>query len=224
MGLSGPEDFAIPAEDWEARKARFSSSNSSNASEKVKDDRVSAKLESGVVPDSDAELKNENFLRPFEVGGSKIGVSSDSRVLGGKNGDGVSGGGIKGVRPPLLAPPPVMLRPIVDGLGSNWDLMRSLGPQDNGVADSPSSSGEIGVVGRLRNGERSMLFTDSGSFTTSHDDDSDVGGERACSGAVDELVHNVSSNEWFERTFSSWQKGDVLGKGSFGTVYEGFTE
>ncbi|XLT88865.1 hypothetical protein HN873_010618 [Arachis hypogaea] len=68
-----------------------------------------------------------------------------------------------------------------------------------------------------------MLFMDSGSFTTSHDDDSDIGGERACpcsgSGAVD-----GSLIEWFNRTFSSWQKGYVLGKGSFGTVYEGFTD
>ena len=80
-----------------------------------------------------------------------------------------------------------------------------------------------------------MLFTDSSSFTTSHDDDSDVGcerereRERAClapnSAPADELVIPFnSSGEWFRQTFTSWQKGDVLGNGSFGTVYEGFTE
>nr|KYP47925.1 Mitogen-activated protein kinase kinase kinase 1 [Cajanus cajan] len=101
--------------------------------------------------------------------------------------------------------------------------------------DSPWSSGEHdggrGGVGRLRHGDRSVLFTDSGSFTTSHDDDSDIGGERACSvsnaaaAAADELVSPFgSSNGWFRLTFSSWQKGDVLGSGSFGTVYEGFTD
>lgn len=49
------------------------------------------------------------------------------------------------------------------------------------VGSSSSSSGEHDVrdvVGRLRHGEKSVLFTDSGSFTTSHDDDSDVGGDR----------------------------------------------
>jgi len=106
---------------------------------------------------------------------------------------------------------------------------------DSVLGSSPWSSGEHdagrGSVGRLRNGERSVLFTDSGSFTTSHDDDSDIGVERvgsvSNSAAPDELVLPFVSSfsfEWSRRTFSSWQKGDVLGNGSFGTVYEGFTE
>ncbi|KAK7319348.1 hypothetical protein RJT34_04068 [Clitoria ternatea] len=223
LGLSGPEDFSIPTADWEARKARVSNSNSL----------------SGSPPSPLPHPKNHTFQQDtkhkyevdveVEVGvGVGVGVSSSSKVLGRDNN---GGGGIKGVRPPLLSPPPpVLLNPIVDG------LMRSLAPQDDAVAvnlvDSASSSGEHdggigrGVVGRLRHGERSVLFTDSGSFTTSHDDDSDVGGERPCSvsgsGVVDDLIRYVSSNSWFKRT--SWQKGDVLGNGSFGTVYEGFTD
>jgi len=84
------------------------------------------------------------------------------------------------------------------------------------LRDSPSSSGEVDVrdvVDPVRNGERSVLFTDSGSFTTSHDYDSDGGGER-----------NLFPYGMFKPAFSSWQKGIVLGKGSFGTVYECFTE
>ncbi|CAJ1935934.1 unnamed protein product [Sphenostylis stenocarpa] len=110
----------------------------------------------------------------------------------------------------------------------------AVSPSVSLLGSSPWSSGDHdagrGSGSRLRNGERSMLFTDSGSFTTSHDDDSDIGGERVClvsnSAAADELVvpHVSSSNEWFRQTFSSWQKGHVLGKGSFGTVYECFTD
>ncbi|KAG4945353.1 Mitogen-activated protein kinase kinase kinase 1 [Glycine soja] len=35
-------------------------------------------------------------------------------------------------------------------------------------------------------------------------------------------IHNLSPNG--SGYFRSWQKGDILGKGSFGTVYEGFTD
>ncbi|XP_057416981.1 mitogen-activated protein kinase kinase kinase 1-like [Lotus japonicus] len=172
LGLSGPEDFAIPTADWEARKSRSADSNPNpkpnrncNRNVPVTVLPVSPKLE---TPD----LRNGNF------------------------GDGVCG--IKGFRPPLLAT-------TAGGAG---------------VVRSPSSSGEHdgrGGVGRLRFGERSVVFTDSGSFSTSHDDDSDVGGERGCSASS-------SANGWVTLPFSSWQKGDLLGKGSFGTVYEGFTD
>lgn len=89
-------------------------------------------------------------------------------------------------------------------------------PSDVVLRGSPSSSGEVDVrdvVDPVRNGERSMLFTDSGSFTTSHDYDSDGGGERS-----------LFPYTMFKPAFSSWQKGCVLGKGSFGTVYECFTD
>ncbi|KAK7400247.1 hypothetical protein VNO78_11449 [Psophocarpus tetragonolobus] len=101
------------------------------------------------------------------------------------------------------------------------------------ASSSPWSSGDHDAartsVSRFRLGERSVLFTDSGSFTTSHDDDSDIGGERSCLVSNSAAIHHLvipyaSSNEWFRHTFSSWQKGDVLGNGSFGTVYEGFTD
>lgn len=128
LGLSGPEDFAIPAQDWEARKARS--------------------LLSLSLPDPD----------------------------------------------------PVSL-----------------------VVDYPSSSGEHDVVDRLRNGERSVLFTDSGSFSTSHDYDSDGAGAGAGATAA-AAERTLFPYGWLKPTFSSWQKGALLGKGSFGTVYECYTE
>lgn len=66
------------------------------------------------------------------------------------------------------------------------------------------------------------------SDSVSRDDDSDVGVEaeiEKVSGSVGNEtfdVHNLSPN--VNGYFGSWQKGEILGKGSFGTVYEGFTE
>jgi len=66
------------------------------------------------------------------------------------------------------------------------------------------------------------------SDSVSRDDDSDVG-----VGAEIEEVSALVGNETFDILdlspnvngyFRSWQKGEILGKGSFGTVYEGFTE
>ncbi|KAL1289669.1 hypothetical protein AAHE18_20G076900 [Arachis hypogaea] len=45
------------------------------------------------------------------------------------------------------------------------------------------------------------------------DDDNDV-----------DVVDSPSREQDERRTFMSWQKGEILGKGSFGTVYEGFTD
>ncbi|XP_014490139.1 mitogen-activated protein kinase kinase kinase 1 [Vigna radiata var. radiata] len=172
LGLSGPEDFAIPTADWEARKARVASSKAP-----------------GPTPTPNALIHSSTEIHPLSVTATSATTLQD------------------------------------DVVSVHVSVMGS----------SPWSSGEHdagrGSVGRLRNGERSVLFTDSGSFTTSHDDDSDIGGERvssvSISAAPDELVVPFVSSfsfEWFRRTFSSWQKGDVLGNGSFGTVYEGFTD
>ncbi|GAY58417.1 hypothetical protein CUMW_186840 [Citrus unshiu] len=39
-----------------------------------------------------------------------------------------------------------------------------------------------------------------------------------------EPVYNVSPNGKFRRRITSWQKGELLGSGSFGSVYEGLTD
>ncbi|KAF7842680.1 mitogen-activated protein kinase kinase kinase 1-like [Senna tora] len=182
LGLSGPDDFAIPTAAWEAQKAR-------SRIKKVEENRVS--IESDVASESKPQ-----------------------------------GGGIKGVRPTVLSPPPVTLPPIVDNEMSTWDLLRSLsgGVDSSGEEDQRGIGENLDGV-RVRNEGRMNLVSDSScSSTTSHEDDeSDVGG---CKVLVvdDDSVYNVSPNGSFRRIFKSWQKGEILGKGSFGTVYEGFTD
>ena len=180
------------------------------------------------------------------------------------------GGGIKGVRPPpVLAPPPVMRRPVVDNVSSTWDLLKSFAPQGDEPLDSlrggskvASSSDEEDVViernnvnggnagiGESRFFPRSDNHMDSpaqSGIVNSSDgeehteiernkvDGENIGTEESCSSTSNdedenssmtlEPIYGISPNGQFKRTINSWQRGELLGSGSFGTVYEGYTE
>lgn len=180
------------------------------------------------------------------------------------------GGGIKGVRPPpVLAPPPVMRRPVVDNVSSTWDLLKSFAPQGDEPLDSlrggskvASSSDEEDVViernnvnggnagiGESRFFPRSDNHMDSpaqSGIVNSSDgeehteiernkvDGENIGTEESCSSTSNdddenssmtlEPIYGISPNGQFKRTINSWQRGELLGSGSFGTVYEGYTD
>ncbi|KAL9451831.1 hypothetical protein AB3S75_013412 [Citrus x aurantiifolia] len=57
----------------------------------------------------------------------------------------------------------------------------------------------------------------------SHDDDDDDFKDHPIS-VIMEPVYNVSPNGKFRRRIMSWQKGELLGSGSFGSVYDGLTD
>lgn len=67
----------------------------------------------------------------------------------------------------------------------------------------------------MRMGETAVL-SESCSFTTSNDDDS--------SSSTTEPTSNISPNGRFKRTITYWEKGELLGRGSFGSVFEGISE
>ncbi|XP_054777829.1 mitogen-activated protein kinase kinase kinase 1-like isoform X2 [Prosopis cineraria] len=229
LGLSGPDDFAIPVDAWKAQRSRYNLS--AKLPDKKVEDEKSVKLESRVSINRGIEV-------PLDEGQlGKSDVPSDSKPLG--------GGGIKGARPPVLSTPPVMLPPVVDDGISTWDLVRSL---SDGVVDNDSPIRDEGIISSgeedemrvganevgdrgidggeeshsRRHGERNLI-SDSSSSTSRDDEESD-GVVHKVFGGADESVYNVSPNGSFRRIFKSWQKGEILGKGSFGTVYEGFTD
>ncbi|KAI3810350.1 hypothetical protein L1987_19962 [Smallanthus sonchifolius] len=128
-----------------------------------------------------------------------------------------SGSGIKGLRSPLLAPPPAMSRVIVDDTGSNWDLIRSFAPTDNEdlVSDAPDDG----------NVETSGMMTSRIDTVVSPSGSDKLGDEDEGSSIVAVKVqYPLSANGSFRGGFKNWQKGDFLGSGSFGTVHEGFNE
>ncbi|KAI8012868.1 Mitogen-activated protein kinase kinase kinase 1 [Camellia lanceoleosa] len=151
---------------------------------------------------------NQNFSPPIVIDSSRYG-----------------GGGIKGIRPPVLAPPPGISVPVIDNTCSTWDIFKSFAP-DGDLGSSSSARGflssddeededivkreEVNVVRMVE----TAVLSESGSFTpTSNDDDSSS-----------TTTSNISPNGGFRRINPSWQKGDLLGSGSFGSVYEGIDD
>ncbi|XP_043713766.1 mitogen-activated protein kinase kinase kinase 1-like [Telopea speciosissima] len=252
LGLSGPEDFAIPAAAWEARKARSSSdifprSRFSKIDVLTKPEKEEEGLEATVrVNDEAAVLVDLNTLTLNDSKNCRnsLDVGTFATASCGVDGGGAAGagGGIKGARPPLLTPPPLKSRYVDDmSSASTWDIMRSLAPEERGssscpvrLLDSTSSDkedelglegeefndGEIG--GREKeheNGARlgeTAVMSDSPIFLTSNDEDS--------SSATTETTYNISPEGCFGRNITSWQRGDIIGSGSFGTVYEAYTD
>lgn len=142
------------------------------------------------------------------------------------------GGGIKGARPPVLTPPPAMF-PVGDDAVLDWGTVSSsihvddmklgfVSPEriipDAEIADKEGAN--IEVDEEVENDIRTQIgFNDlhsaSCSFTTNDDDSSST---------TTELMSIISPNGRFIRIITGWQKGQLLGRGSFGSVYEGIAE
>lgn len=227
LGLSGPEDFAIPTAAWEARKALSSSDllprsrlhpmDSPKSEEgKEKEDKEDKDMEEELcrrVKDSvritleqetpKTELRELNERRMATA----TGCSSRS--------------GINGARPPLLKPPPAMRLPVYNDC-STWDILKSFAPLVDGedekqdeVRERSEPLLEREAEGNLvRHGE-SIMESNWGSFTTSNDDDS--------SSSTTEPA-NISPNLRCKPIITSWVTGKLLGRGSFGAVFEAISE
>ncbi|KAH0933379.1 hypothetical protein HID58_010496 [Brassica napus] len=216
IGVSGPDDLAISFDAWEASMMR-SSSEVINRSNSFDHDW------SGPGPSGDANSEIGSLADRVVVdgGGTKRGLqrvmsrgylvpsSTDVVPVGGGG-----GGGIKGVRPSVLKPPPAK-RPPIDHQGSSWDFLMHLGPEDE-IVKRPSSSSsssssdkadEVEAQGRLL----AVTADESCSFTTNEGGDSSS------------TVSNTSPVYSSGTIITSWLKGDLLGRGSFGSVYEGIS-
>jgi mitogen-activated protein kinase kinase kinase 1 len=134
--------------------------------------------------------------------------------------------GIKGVRPSVLKPPPVMKLPPVDLPGSSWDILTHFAP-DSEIVRRPSSSSssengcdeeeaEDDKVEKEETGDMFIQLEDTTdeacSFTTNEGDSSST-----VSNTSPICVSGGSIN-------TSWQKGQLLRQGSFGSVYEAISE
>ncbi|RDX84366.1 Mitogen-activated protein kinase kinase kinase 1, partial [Mucuna pruriens] len=230
LGLSGPEDFSIPAAAWEAMKLRSSSDLLPRLNRGEFDEETKEKEEiEGVETEDRARVLDDCV--PAESSGCCTSGGSD--------------GGIKGFRPPMLKPPPGVRVSVVDDTCSTWDLLKDFAPKGEGgkgtyveLSDSDDDDDrkekeeqeveeeeeDVGGV-RVKSEEEENaariedVVGDLSGFSTSNEDDtsSTTTGPRS---------NNISPNGRIKRfiTAGNWQKGELLGRGTFGSVYEGISE
>lgn len=184
--------------------------------------RLSDRLRDRVGANDVVSSKNNPTDLPYTRVNKKVLNGSESAKVIGSN-------GIKGLRPPALAPPPAMSLPVIDSACSTWDILKAFAPENDrkrfDVSQAVNSDyedrgnrdeeeGEVHcVVTNGRIAGESGLLSESCSFTTSNDDDS--------SSTTTEPMSNISPNGRFRCIITSWDKGELLGRGSFGSVYEG---
>ncbi|CAK9171726.1 unnamed protein product [Ilex paraguariensis] len=261
LGLSGIEDFSIPAAAWEAMKFRSSSdvlprsrglrfdspkevdeqeaSELSGKSENNARVRVNDVIERRIdsvesyeccstagVGDEEEEIRELSDKLQDSITVSETMVKPSSCVGGGR-------GGIKGVRPPVLAPPPSISMPVTNTACSTWDILRSFAPDWDGSSglqipgegfcsdedeeEGDETSGKREAEGNCVRLRGNGVLSESCSFTTSSNDDDS-------SSSTTEPMSNISPNGRFRRIITYWEKGELLGRGSFGSVYEGIAE
>ncbi|XP_073221647.1 mitogen-activated protein kinase kinase kinase 1-like isoform X2 [Cicer arietinum] len=260
LGLSGPDDFSIPAATWEAMKVRSSSDvlprlNPSDFNEAKINNEVGAVASEDRVSIRDSPAETSGCCNAGNGSGeykvfdevSHCCTGDENRVpIRGlyETNDSYTtgGGGIKGFRPPMLKPPPGFRVSVVDNTCSTWDLLKDFAPVGEGRGkesyvelsvsnndreeEEEAKDEEEGEVGGVRlkrveedNVEIIGVFSRSCSFTTSHEDDSS-------STTMDTRSNSISPNVRFKPVITpgSWQKVGLLGRGSFGSVYEGMSD
>ncbi|KAH7654736.1 Mitogen-activated protein kinase kinase kinase protein [Dioscorea alata] len=112
LGLSGPEEFAIPAADWEARKSR-ANAETLPPSSLLSQSSCETPLE--VVDSSD---NRESRDRSPSDHRADLLTADDSPLIKGSGGNS-DGGGINGARPPVLTPPPLSSPKLTSSGGSS---------------------------------------------------------------------------------------------------------
>lgn len=217
IGLTSIEDFAIPAEDWQRSKIRSSSNltlrSKLNWSNSLKEEKES-------MPDHGRQSGHQVRDR-FGINGV---TDSVPNMLSEPICSHVTGreiGGIRGDRPPVLKPPPPMTLPlVVENVSSAWQISRhfasNIERNRQGSVNVSHSDEDVQETVERASEKAGDAAEDQDFFTTTSNDDD-------TSSSTTETM-TISPNGRIKRTIRSWQKGGLLGSGSFGSVYEGIAE
>ncbi|XP_025792717.1 mitogen-activated protein kinase kinase kinase 1-like isoform X2 [Panicum hallii] len=231
LGLSGPEEFAIPLAAWEARKSR---SNSDLLPRPRLVPSPAADELSPIARAVSAPNVQPALSVPAPIPEESLHSSSTSTATESAE------------EPTVAAPeespkaaPAVAVVPPVGGLplpspkrGGGESFAPSEERSEFGgaheraenrhVSDTEEEEAEDGVAAvegelkELRIGETFEGFTGTSSLSTTNDDDA--------SSTTTEAMFIISPNGKFKRKIKSWMRGALLGSGSFGMVYEGISD
>ncbi|KAL1561288.1 mitogen-activated protein kinase kinase kinase [Salvia divinorum] len=241
FGFSGIDDFAISPEEYEAMKVGSSSSSCKKLEplcREIKvdcdDDVVQYSYGDGCVGAIDVIHRRMEGLCVGNLGTNSYGVASKKLGETGVSKrleDGVNYSdklrvrsrasrmnGIKGARPTIVVP--------------DWDTTTGFSRESDPCIPKFQTrffpnNGETDVVGRDRTEqergvrvgamttEESRALSESCSFSSNEDDSSS---------SMTEPLSSISSNDRYGRVIHDWQKGELLGRGTFGSVYEGIAD
>uniref|UniRef100_A0A7N0TKK6 mitogen-activated protein kinase kinase kinase n=1 Tax=Kalanchoe fedtschenkoi TaxID=63787 RepID=A0A7N0TKK6_KALFE len=211
LGLSGPEDFAIPESAWEAMKVR----SSSDVFTRSRIDRSG----SPSLEEMETAAEVDPVAKVNYVGRSSPGVITveEVKVKPWRIRNEAAGG----ARPAELAPPPGRLPRKVDDGSSTWDLFRGFAPEgDDDDESSAQRVREVCDVACSRSDDRDGLVEEAvaqiESCSVASSYDGDTSGTSTGTGATPTTSPNVR----FRQIISGWIKGQLLGRGSYGSVYE----
>ncbi|KAL6525165.1 hypothetical protein OROMI_030758 [Orobanche minor] len=253
LGFSGIDDFSISPEEYEAMKVRsssapvaFSQTTEPLIGRKMEFNKDCADLSNHNTEGNDEPVRlpdnsKARISRNHEESCGYADMESTRPIVSSNE---YRGNGIKGARPPLLAPPHLISLPVIEKDNSTWDMFRAFTPD----SDTQMSRFELGFcsddeevmkrnkgededededhdqdqeVDRRRRGmmmrEDCCVLSASCSFTTSSNDDDS-------SSTTTEQTLSISPNGRFRCVITEWQKGELLGRGSFGSVYEGIAD
>ncbi|ONM08290.1 Mitogen-activated protein kinase kinase kinase 1 [Zea mays] len=231
LGLSGPEDFAVPVAAWEARKSR---SNSDLLPRSRLDPSTPADETSPIARAVSAPGAQPTRSFPAPIPEESLHSSPASTATESAEEPTVAAP----EESPNAAPASAVVAPVGGlplpsprrgggesfaprdqgselGLGGSVDSRcNSDKEEENDVEDGDAAV--EGELKELRIGETFEGFTGTSSLSTTNDDDA--------SSTTTEAMFIISPNGKFKRNIKSWMRGALLGSGSFGMVYEGISD
>ncbi|PWZ19281.1 DnaJ 2 [Zea mays] len=211
LGLSGPEDFAIPVAAWEARKSR---SNSDLLPRSHPDPSTPADEPSPIARVVSAPDVQPTRFVPAPIPATVAAPEESPKAapvvavaapVGGLPLPSPRRGGGESFAPREQGSEP----------GERVDTRCNSDTEEESEAEDGVAAVE-GELKELRIGETFEGLTGTSSLSTTNDDDVSI--------TTTEAMFIISPNGKFKHKIKSWMRGALLGSGSFGMVYEGISD